>query len=67
MATRTDNPEARAWLTVNDNPSALAANKLQTTARALALVYDLYTPGAPDCDTGGTCHERVDSLDLWWD
>lgn len=112
MPTRIHDPEARAWLTSNYNPSALATNKFQTTARALAFVYELYAAGAKevlidnifdevrpeddgpyadslivrlpenprqgwelrklcerevDCDTGGTCHERADSLYLWWD
>jgi hypothetical protein len=107
MHSQRDNPEARAWLTSNDNPSALATNRFHTTARALAFVYELYEAGAldvlidniapevrreedgphadslivrlpdgarqrreliemceraVDCECGGTCHERSDSL-----
>jgi hypothetical protein len=43
-----DNPEARAWLTSNDNCSALATNKFHRTARALAFLYELYEMGAKE-------------------
>lgn len=48
MTSQPQNPEARAWLASNYNPSALATNKFQTTARALAFVYDLYAAGAKE-------------------
>jgi hypothetical protein len=112
MPSPLNNPEACAWLLSNYNPSALPTNKFQTTARALAFVYELYAAGAmevlidnimddvrpndggpyadslivrlPDdghqrwrlierChwevegEADGTCHERGDSLYLWWD
>jgi hypothetical protein len=112
MPSRCNNPEARAWLTSNYNPSAFATNEFQTTARALAFVFELYAGGAREvlldniapevrpaecgpyadslivrlsgdarqrrqviemceravnCECGGTCHERSDSLYLWWD
>jgi hypothetical protein len=41
-----DNPEARAWLSSNANPSAFATNKFGETARALAFVDELYAAGA---------------------
>jgi hypothetical protein len=42
------NPEARAWLSSNANPSALATNKFGETARALAFVDALYAAGATE-------------------
>jgi hypothetical protein len=42
------NPEARAWLSANSNPSAVATNKFHETARALAFVDELYAAGATE-------------------
>jgi hypothetical protein len=46
MTSRPNNPEARAWLLSNYNPSALATNRFQTTTRAFAFVCELYAAGA---------------------
>jgi hypothetical protein len=40
--------EARAWLRSNSNSSALATNKFDNTARALAFVDGLYAAGATE-------------------
>jgi hypothetical protein len=43
-----NNPEARAWLSSNANPSAFATNRFGATARALAFVDELYAAGATE-------------------
>jgi hypothetical protein len=43
-----NNPEARAWLSSNANPSAFATNRFHDTARALAFVDELYAAGATE-------------------
>src|SRR2546430_690220 len=48
MTVSSQNPEARAWLSANANPSALATNKFHETARALAFVEELYAAGATE-------------------
>ena len=40
--------EARSWLRINPNPSALATNRFGTTERALAFVDGLYARGATE-------------------
>ena len=41
-----DGPEARSWLQANGQPAALASNRFDSTADALAFVEQLYTAGA---------------------
>ena len=48
MSESSRTPEARAWLSSNANPSALATNKFGETARALAFVDVLYAAGATE-------------------
>ena len=41
-----DGPEARAWLQRNGQEAALASNRFDSTAAALAFVEQLYAAGA---------------------
>lgn len=51
--------EARAWLSANANPYALASNRFESTAAALAFVDTLYALGA---DTVFVTNVQEDSL-----
>jgi hypothetical protein len=60
MPSATQLPEARVWLKTNQNTSAFAGNRFDTTGQALAFVEELYRAGAAHVAIDNILEENVE-------